>query len=383
MIKITEKKQCSGCFACVTACPLGCISMIPDNEGFVYPKVDTTKCINCDLCSKKCPLINKKEVPITDIPVYSVINKNEEIRKNSSSGGVFSLFAEEIIKNGGVVFGASFSEDFKSVHHISVTKIEDLAKLRGSKYLQSNIDVTYKEAETYLKKGSFVYFSGTPCQITGLYSYLGKDYENLYTQDFICHGVPSPMVWKKYVEKREEIADSKTTKIFFRNKEKGWKLFSTQFDFINGDKYLQDLTEDLYMKGFLSDMYLRPSCHDCGFKTVNRVADITLADFWGIEKTDLNMDDDKGTSLVLLHSEKGKAFFEKIKPNILCKEANLDFAIRCNPAISKSSVPHKNRRKFFSKIKKHSVDDAINSCIKISLPARIFILFKRIVKKLF
>lgn len=381
MIKITNKNQCSGCYACVDICPKNCISMICDGEGFKYPNVDKEQCIRCGLCEKACPIINKNENKKCKPLVLAAINKDEETRLNSSSGGVFTLFAKEIIKNGGIVFGAAFTDNFKSVEHIAVTKIEDLSKLRGSKYLQSQIRNSYKEAKDYLEKGLPVYFSGTPCQIAGLYAFLGKNYENLVTQDIICHGVPSPLVWKKYLEYREAKAGSKTHRIFFRHKKSGWKTYSMHFRFENGTDYTKVLTEDLYMKGFLSNLFLRPSCHNCSFKTVSRVADITLADFWGIEKTNLNMDDDKGTSLVLIHTNKGKKLLEQIHQHIYIEEVDLEFIIKHNSAIVNSSVAHRNREKFFNKLKTNHINHSITKCLKIPLHIRIISKIKRIMRK--
>ncbi len=382
MIKIIDKSKCSGCYACADICPKNCISMVLDSEGFKYPSVNNEQCVSCGLCEKTCPIIDKPENNETTPLVFAAINKNVETRISSSSGGIFTLLAEEIINNGGVVFGAAFADDFKSVEHIAVTEIKSLFKLRGSKYLQSQIGKAYKEAESYLKEGLPVYFSGTPCQIAGLYSYLGKEYENLYTQDLICHGVPSPYVWKKYVEYREKIAKSITQGVFFRHKRSGWKKFSLQFVFKNSVEHIQTLSDDLYMKGFLSNLFLRPSCHNCSFKTVNRIADITLADFWGVEKTDLDMDDDKGTSLILIHSKKGKLLLEKINQYICVKETDLNFVKENNSAISKSSVSHKNRDAFFKKMKNKSIDYAISSCLKIPIHIKIIIFFKRTIKKI-
>ncbi len=381
MIKITDISQCSGCFACASACPQNCISMISDNEGFLYPNIDVSHCVNCDLCVKACPIINKKNETNVAVSAYAAINNDEGIRGESSSGGIFTYLAEQIIKKGGIVFGAAFSEDFKYVKHISVSEINELFKLRGSKYLQSRIGNTYKEAEAYLKKGVPVYFSGTPCQISGLYSYLGKEYDNLYTQDIICHGVPSPLVWEKYVENRESVSGSYTKKVFFRNKETGWKNFLVRFVFEDGTEYSKSYKNDLYMKGFISNLFLRPSCHNCNFKTVNRIADITLADFWGVEVSDLKMDDDKGTSLVLIHSDKGKELFENFDSEVLVKKADLEFAVKANSAILTSVTPHNKRSRFFKKLENSNIDDLIYGCLKVSTYNKYLITIKRHIKK--
>ena len=307
MLEIDNKSLCSGCHACANACPQNCIQMISYEEGFWYPQVDKDNCIECGLCEKVCPILHKWQSDENRLTTaMAAINLNEEIRLKSSSGGIFTLIAEEIINQGGVVFGAAFANDFRSVHHIFVDNTKDLEKLRGSKYVQSKIGDTYKQAKDFLDGGRMVLFTGTPCQIGGLYSYLRKPYENLFTQDIICHGVPSPMVWKKYVDEREKKAASTTQRMFFRHKKYGWKTFAVLFEFLNSTVYMKNLHDDSFMRAFLSNLCLRPSCYNCSFKSIKRQADITLADFWGVQNELPEMDDDKGTSLVLVHSVKGE-----------------------------------------------------------------------------
>lgn len=364
MIEITNKKDCCGCFACANICPKSCIEMLSDNEGFLYPKVDIEKCVDCGLCEKICPIINKPEMAENKQIALAVINKDEDIRLNSSSGGVFTLLASEIIEKGGVVFGAALSEDCKSVSHISVQNSEELVALRGSKYVQSKIGNTYSQVKALLEKGKKVLFSGTPCQISGLYAFLNKEYENLFTCDFICHGVPSPLVWEKYIELREEKASSKTDKVFFRDKQKGWRNYLVQFQFQNGVRYVQSNTEDLYMRGFISDIYLRPSCYDCKFKGTNRPSDITLADFWGVENLCPEMYDNKGTSLLIVNSEKGKKIFGLISDSTINKEVDLDTAISFNSAAIKSVTMPKKRDDFFAELNSISAKKLFNKYCK-------------------
>ena len=249
-----------------------------------------------------------------------------------------------------MVFGAAFSHDFKSVEHISVESKDELYRLRGSKYLQSSIKDSYKRAKEFAEKGRMVLFSGTPCQIAGLYGYLGKDYENLYTQDIVCHGVPSPVVWSKYVDWREHEASSKTREISFRNKSKGWASYSLHFSFENGSEYSQTVTNDLYLRGFVSNVYLRPSCYNCSFKGKERPADITLADFWGVDRVVEGFNDKKGTSLIILGSPKGKKLLDLNRQKIRLKEADINRAIAFNSAAVKSSLCPKTRREFFAKL---------------------------------
>ncbi len=350
MINITQKHRCNGCHACFNVCPKSCIAMKSDNEGFLYPNVDKEKCIKCGLCVKKCPILNEKHNLVKTSPkAYAMYNKNEKIRLESSSGGIFTLIAEEIINLNGVVFGACFDENLNVVHDYA-EHIEDLQKFRSSKYVQSKIGNTYKKVKDFLEENKIVLFTGTPCQIGGLCSYLGKKYDNLITQDIICHGVPSPQIYEKYVDYREEKAKSKAQKINFRNKNYGWKTFSMYVQFENKVEYVETLKNDSLFSLFLKNVDLRPSCYKCSFKNINRQSDITLADFWGVQHVMPEMDDNKGTSLVIVNSEKGEKLFEQIKNDSVYKQADLSEALKYNTSMTKSVEPHKNREKFFAKI---------------------------------
>ena len=364
MIEVKNKKDCCGCSVCANVCPKNCIEMISDNEGFLYPEVDKERCVNCGLCEKFCPTINKLQLVENNQIALAVINKDNNIRLNSSSGGVFTLLASEIIKNGGVVFGAALSENCKSVSHIPVRTLEELNALRGSKYVQSQIGNTYNEVKTVLENGKKVLFSGTPCQVSGLYTFLGKEYENLFTCDFVCHGVPSPLVWKKYVELREAKALSKTNRVFFRNKQKGWKEYSLKFEFQNGKEFIKSVIDDLFLRGFARDLYLRPSCYECRFKGTNRPSDITLADFWGVESICPEMYDNKGTSLLILNSEKGNSLFDLISNSTINKEVDLKAAISFNSAAIKSVSMPKKRDDFFAELNSISAKKLFNKYCK-------------------
>lgn len=347
MIKIVNKQDCCGCSACNNICPKNAVKMEEDDEGFRYPKVDLSLCVNCGLSERVCPVINKNEHKDEVRLAYAAYNKNEEIRLNSSSGGVFSLLSEYVLKQGGCVFGAAYNDKFEVVHK-KIEKPEELNELRGSKYTQSAIGDTYSRAKEELKRGRLVLFTGTPCQIGGLKAYLGKEYENLITQDLICHGVPTPKLWKDYVAYRERISGSPARRTFSRHKFYGWKRYSVLFKFSNNTEYRAPLTDDIYMKAFLRNLCLRPSCYSCAFKSKDRVSDITLADFWGIQNVIPDMDDDKGTSLVVIHSEKGQRIFEKIKKNLTYKETDLEQAIIYNKSMIKSVEKPKKREKFFN-----------------------------------
>ena len=380
MIEIKDKSNCSGCHACANACLKNCIDLISDEEGFWYPQVDKGKCIDCGLCKKVCPIIHKWQPDESrTTKAIAAINMNDDIRLKSSSGGVFTLIAEEIINQGGVVFGAAFADDFRSVHHICVDNTDDLNKLRGSKYVQSKIGDSYKQAKDYLDSGRTVLFTGTPCQIGGLYSYLRKQYDNLLTQDIICHGVPSPMVWEKYVDEREQKAASTTQRMIFRHKKYGWKSYAVLFEFSNNTAYVKNHREDSFMKAFLLNSSLRPSCYACSFRGIKRQADVTLADFWGVHNVAPNMDDDKGTSLILIHSIKGKKLFDNISDKIRSLEVDTEVITRFNPAIIKSVLANKKRSAFFKAIQRA---DCFEKAVKKVSKESIYIQARNIASKI-
>ena len=223
--------QCTGCEACANICPKDCISMVENAEGFLFPKIDSGKCVGCELCEKACPVLSPIPIHKTqeDVKVYALIHKDEDVRSHSSSGGAFSAIADFVLEQGGVVFGAAFDENFE-VHHICVDKPEDLYKLRGSKYVQSRIGDAYRQAKEKLQQGRLVFFTGTACQTSGLLGFLGRDYENLITQDLICHGVPSPLAWRKYIQLNRRWAKSEVEHIFFRDKIFGWHNWHVSID---------------------------------------------------------------------------------------------------------------------------------------------------------
>ncbi|MGI6279790.1 MAG: Coenzyme F420 hydrogenase/dehydrogenase, beta subunit C-terminal domain [Acutalibacteraceae bacterium] len=380
MINISEKSRCCGCTCCAGVCPEECIHMHFCDEGFQYPKTDTEKCINCGLCEKVCPIINPQlKIDRFEMPTaYAAIINDEPLRLESSSGGVFTLLAFHVINKDGVVFGAAFSDDFQTVSHIAVESVDKLERLRGSKYVQSSIDSAYGQAKEYLDAGRMVLFTGTPCQIAGLYAYLGQDYDNLITQDVVCHGVPSPHIWAEYVKLREKKAKSKTRNVSFRHKKHGWKYFDMRFEFTNGTEYIKTVSEDMYMRGFLDNIYLRPSCYDCSFKSIPKHSDITLADFWGIWDLIPEMFDDKGTSLVLLNSDKGKALFEQIQSKLVFRHVDCMQAVQFNSAATKSADLPKCRDDFFKVFKEQGLNKALNKYCRV----KFIVKFKRKIRKL-
>lgn len=404
MINIKDKHNCCGCEACVQACPKQCISFEEDLEGFRYPKVDETLCVKCEACENVCPVINQYS-SIPPLHFYASKNENEVIRLSSSSGGLFTLLAEEIIKRGGVVFGAMFDENWDVVHGFEES-IEGIAAFRTSKYVQSRIGNCFREVRDFLKKDRQVLFSGTSCQIAALRHFLHREYDNLLTVDVICHGVPSPKVWRMYLDEIMEdarkgdnyvwspptcpasVGDVKLyiRDISFRNKQFGWKKFCFTLTLaktkVNGQQSIASLSrihsDDPYMKAFLSNLNLRPSCYNCPAKGGKSGSDITLADYWGIDSQMPDFDDDKGVGLVIINSEKGNSLFDNLE--IKKYEVSADKALALNSSYYKSVKPHINRKSFFCRIEKnkHCISKMMISYVQISLCTRIFHKFTKL-----
>lgn len=371
MITISNKSYCSGCSACASICPKHCITMQADSEGFLYPVVNEADCIDCGLCEKVChellPYDERKP-----INVYAAINKDEQVRMNSSSGGMFYLLAEKTISEGGVVFGARFDEEWQVIIDYAET-LEDVKPFMGSKYVQARTATAYRDAETFLKQGRKVLFSGSPCQIAGLHHYLRKDYDNLTTVDFVCHGVPSPKVWHRYLDEVMTSGKRAINDVKFRNKGNGWKKFNFVLSY-NHDNKSYSLSswhqQNHYMRAFLSDMILRPSCHDCRAKQGRSHSDITIADFWGIDREIPHMDDDKGTGLVLVNTEKGRQALDWSK--VTMKESSIEVASKYNGGLSSLTKPHPKRTEFFAALDtSSSVISLIDNCLRPPFKRRV------------
>lgn len=359
MIQITDKVQCCGCNACGDICPQGSIRFKTDNEGFWYPKVNIDTCINCHLCEKVCPIIEPaKHVTRYDEPViFAAYTKDDAIRTDSTSGGIHSMLAQAMYKKYAFIGGAVYNVDH-TVSHIASNDPKMLGEIRSSKYLQSSMEGQYKEVKKLLQAGEEVFYCGCPCQIQALYKFLKKEYENLTTCDFICRGVNSPKVFLKYMDMLEYQYGAKATKIKFKAKKWGWHNFSMCVNFANGKEYCKDRWQDLFFIGYLqAGNFTRPSCYDCHFKGFPQKADITLADFWGIENIDEGMDQDRGTSLVMINSNKGMSLFDSIKDNIEWRQFTFVDAKKGNPAIDTSLTSVKdNRSQFFEDLDKLPFD---------------------------
>ena len=351
MIHIQNKTDCCGCNACGDICPKNAITFRTDPEGFWYPEVDPCKCIECGLCEKVCPVLNVKELKKNDLaePVcYAAEHRNLEVIFDSTSGGVFSAMAEILYRSGGYVGGAVFNEDFSVSHYISADK-GDLPRLRSSKYLQSSLEGFYARVGALVKAGEQVLVCGTPCQMAALRAFLGKDYDNLLIADFICRGINSPKVWQKYLKSFEERYGSPVVYAKAKSKEYGWRNLTQKVILADGRHLYETLEQSNFTKGYLrTNVYCRPSCYDCKFKGFPRIADITLADFWGIEKVDRSMEKNLGTSLVLLNSQKGVRFFERFKARLHCFPVAFDSILAGNPALTRPlDPPRVDRDQFF------------------------------------
>lgn len=337
MIYIQDKHNCCGCAACVQVCPMQCITFDEDEQGFRYPLVERAHCVDCGLCEKVCPVINQNESR-KPLKVYAAINPNEKIRMKSSSGGIFTMLAEAIIDEGGVVFGARFNENWEVIHDYTETK-EGLEAFRGSKYVQSRIGETYLQTRLFLKKGRRVLFSGTSCQIAGLKRFLRKEFDSLLTIDVICHGVPSPRIWREYLGTLA-LKDKGIQNIKMKDKLKSWRNYSFKIEGNDGSSlFLEPSYTNNYILGFTNNLTLRPSCFQCTAKNGKCCSDITIGDFWGIEKIMPKMDDDKGVSLILSNTEKGQNILKRLA--ISYSDTEYDACIPYNACIASSTnEPH-------------------------------------------
>lgn len=354
--------NCTGCHACASICPKNCIQMQETEEGFLLPVIDTEKCIQCSRCEKVCPVLQTLKGDQHTL-AFAVKSKNSADREISTSGGVFPLLAEWTLNKGGIIFGAAYDEDF-AVRHVAVADRKMLCLLQGAKYTQSVIGTSFREAEKELKSGRQVLFSGTPCQCAGLKSYLGKEYDNLLLVDLICHGVPSPKVWQDYIDYRslKENNGKRPVKINMRSKSSGWSRYgySTEFDYGNGKVTQIHNSQDLFMKAFVGNICLRSSCSDCKAKGVERCTDVTLGDYWGIWNQHPEFDDNKGTSVVFVHSQKGRMIMEHLRDEMDCLEVEIEDAYKENGSLINSSAAHPARAEFLEQVTADNFEELIH-----------------------
>ncbi len=385
-IQLASTDQCTGCEACVSVCPTGSISMKEDREGFLQPHIDANTCIKCHKCEKTCPIISPIAIPAgVETQAFAAINKDEAVRMRSSSGGVFYALAKWTIDQGGVVFGARFDENWEVVHDYTET-IEGIEPFMRSKYVQSRIGDTFKQAKQFLKEGRQVLFVGTPCQIGGLKSYLNKEYAKLVTIDFICHGIPSPSVWRTYTQ--ELMTEDVLVNFNFRDKKDGWISHQCTITIDLYSKTVHTkLLENPYFRGFRKDIYLRRSCYNCDYRTYHRISDFTIADYWGVVANCQEMYDNKGTSIVFIHTSKAQNVFNDIRSNFITKKQIKENAIFGNRGMDCENPiwsPIK-RRLFYAEMNVSSFHSAIklsDGILKIEDPIMWFMkkLKRKIIK---
>lgn len=367
MLLFEKKEECCGCTACVNSCPVGCISMKEDEEGFLYPHIDKDKCINCHKCEDVCPMSNNHSAT-KDIDVFCARSKSLDIVKNSTSGGFFTPIAQYVLTKRGKVIGAAFSN--KKIEHIFVgeNNKDDISKLRGSKYVQSNLNGIFPQVKKELEDGVWICFSGTPCQISGLLNYLGKDYDNLITVDLICHGTPSPKLFKKYIDYQEKKYNSTVERVNFRKKTYGYHSGTMELVFENGKKYNGGAHVDFMMKCFLKEISSRPACYACRFKNDKHRSDFTIFDsYHAAELVEGLKDDDQGYTNVFINTEKGREVFSKIKDQYEYYSIDKEKTIRLDGyRVWNSAVPHKKRKEFFGDLDNEELDRIIQKYIPIS-----------------
>lgn len=404
MIEIKNKQDCCGCTSCASACPKQCITMTADSEGFLYPVVDKTRCIDCHICEKKCPVLGREKVVATPkldkgevnrraiknaeyLPeTYVCFLKDTALRQQSTSGGMFTALAQYVLKQDGVVCGVIL-DDKQRVIHSFAEKESELKKMRRSKYVQSNQIGVYQRIRDELQRGRIVLYSGTPCQVAGLKSYLGRKYDNLITVDVFCHGVGSPFYWEKYIQYVSKKMKSPVKEVHFREKTYGYNSACLAVYFQNGKSIHKGHDDDLYWTAFSKNYIYRPSCYACAFKTVNHVADFTIGDFWKAEQLPREFKDANGCSLVLCHSDMSLQIFCEINTNIEFATIDLEEALNINGGHQSSmlvSVPTKpiNREKFFSRMETNNIDELVKMFFPISLKKRLICLIKPMLYKI-
>lgn len=360
MIHISSKENCCGCTACANACPKLAITMKPDSEGFLYPVIDPKGCTNCGFCDMTCPIRNKAKGAQEKTKGFVLRIKDDNILFESTSGGGFTAIAECVLKNGGVVYGIGYDDSMRVICKKAVS-IDELREMRGSKFVQAMLGDTYKRIKQELRAGQYVMYSGTPCQVAGLLSYLKEKPDNLLCVDFVCRGVPSPGLWENYVHHMKKKYGGKVVGARFKHKTYGYHTTTMKVDFANGRTYYGSGRVDPYMKAFVSELASRPSCADCKFKGLERPSDITLFDCYEYSKLTGKSDDDKGYSSVFVHSDKGEKMLQTIMPWInAIQEVDTEELIVCNGVMVRNSAkPHEKRNEFYNLATTLPIDEAI------------------------
>lgn len=374
-IEITSKPDCCGCAACEAACPMGCISMKFDEEGFKYPKIDAGRCVDCGRCAVACPLVGEHDHEGT-LPVcaaYAATNRNEEVRAKSTSGGAFDAMARAIIGDGGIVVGARYDDILRVVHDVATT-MEEVSAFYGSKYVQSDLvaNGVYRRVRGACEKGTPVLFSGTPCQVQGLRSFLGRDYPNLITCDFVCRAVAAPRVWESYLRDLESKHNSAPVDAMFRNKTYGYHSGTMKVEFKDGSTYYGSGRVDPMHKAFFANLVSRPSCYECHFRRPERVSDFTIFDCWSYSKLTGHADDDLGHTHLWVRSEKAMAMIPR-----LCERLRLEKIDFCESLVGDGVMATRNisrnpsREAFLAYFEEHGISAAVQHFIPVTLKDRL------------
>lgn len=379
-IEITNKAKCCGCSACYAACPNNCISMKPDDEGFDYPQVDRSACIECGKCVKACPLVKGHELLGAESVrlAFAVANKDEAVRASSTSGGAFDALVKATLAKGGLVVGARYDKDMQVLHSMADTEKES-SLFYGSKYVQSNLihEDVFRKTEEALKLGRTVLFSGTPCQVQGLRVFLGKEYSNLLTVDFICRAVPSPRIWNEYLYYMESKYKSKVQKVTFRNKTYGYHSGTMKIVFDNGKVYYGSGRVDYMHKAYFSDLISRPSCYDCAFRHVERSSDFTLFDCWSFKKHTGLPDDDLGHTHLWVHSAKGAFLLDSLNDTLVMEKVSFVDVVKDDGVMATQNIAMNDKRPDFMNI---CFSEGIHNAVKNVIPVSKFDYFLESIK---
>ena len=344
-----NKASCCGCSACFAACPVGAISFKADNEGFLYPEINGEKCIECGKCVAVCPLKSDGKDSMETHSFFAVKHREKDTMLKSSSGGFFTAAAHWILENGGVVYGVIFDENIRAVHARADSK-EALERMRLSKYVQSDLGDTFRQVKQDIQSGIPVLFTGTPCQVKGINGYLGREHENLYTMDLICHGVPSPLMFSEHIKLIEKRRRARVVNYKCRSKVNGWHNNTEEVFFASGKRESGTPLTQEHGNLFYGGYILRPSCYECKFTSLKRPSDITMADFWGIEKAMPDWDDQVGTSMILVNTQKGNQLFEQLKPTVILRKSE---TYGRQPQLERSVAKPCDRNVFWELYQKH------------------------------
>ncbi len=370
METIVDDNSCVGCKACGDVCPRQAIDFPVDEEGFWHPQIDSAKCIDCHRCQRICPVLKlsaRQQTNAEQPKVYATYHKDHAIRCNSTSGGMYYALAENILAKGGWLAGCVYTDDFDHAEHIVSNTTEGLQRIMRSKYFQSDTQGIYLKVKELLNQGELVLFCGAPCQVAALYKFLGKEYEKLFTVDFICRGINTPLAYQSYMKELTEKYQSLLREVRFKDKSKGWTKLGTKIIFANGTVYYRNRFNDPWVNGFIAgDIYMRRSCAKCHFKEFPRIADVTIGDFWGIP---LTLDEKKyGLSLAMINNKKGQELFSIAECSLVYRDEKLERAIAGNPALLHSASISTNRAKFFQLLKTKKYSEAIWETMNLAWP---------------